>query len=184
MSKSNDIYENLLKYYEKMLQSEEITDKSKIEECIKRCQIEIQKSEYRNCSHLWVSLPSEDKYEDRLFGCVKCGFTNSFVSKIETIYDLLSLEEKASFENMTTSFNANPGMHSESWCDLELGKAIYKKIIEAHPEATDEQIADYLSYALWKMRTKDQTETRKLSRVRRLGLRRDFNAWNPEYEQD
>lgn len=183
MSTSSNIYEKMLKYYEKMLQSEEIIDKSEIEQCIKRCRIEIQKSKYGKCSHLWVSLPSEDIYEDRRFGCVKCGFTNSFISKFNNIYDELNEEEIASFEHMTMSFYANPGIHSESWCDLELGKAIYKKIIQAHPEASDEEIANYLSYALWKMRTKDQSGKRKLSRVRRLGLKHDFNAWT-EYEQD
>ena len=85
---------------------------------------------------------------------------------------------------MTLPIFDNPGWYSECCCDLELGKAVYKKIKMAYPDATDEQISDYLSFALYKMRTKDQTEKRKASRVKRLELKQDFNAWNPEIEED
>ena len=183
MSGKRELFEKILLSYEEMLGLEGV-NKEEIESYMLNCKIGIKKCEYEECNHLWVSLPSEDEFEDRLFGCVKCGFTNGFIPKYDKIYDELSLEEKAAFEHMTMSRNNYPGMHSDSWCDLELGMAIYKKIVEAHPKATDEQIADYLSYALWKMRTKDQSEKRKLSRVRRLGLKHDFNAWNPEFEQD
>ena len=184
MSETQKIYEETLKYYEKMLKSKKAVDREEIKKVIAGCRIEIKKCIYRECNHLWVTLPSEDEYEERLLGCVKCGFTNSFFPKVEKVYNKLNEEEKASFEHMIFSLDDTKSMHSESWCDLELGRAIYKKLIEAHPNATDKEISDYLSYALWKMRTRDQSEERKASRVRRLGLRRNFNAWNPEFEQE
>ena len=177
-----EMIENMLKYYESLL-SDEVIEK-KLENYITICKMQIKMCEFEECNHLWVSLPSEDEDEDRLLGCVKCGFTNSFIPKFDKVFDGLSEEEKASFEYMTTwAFYDIPSIHSDSWCDLELGMAIYKKIKAAHPEATDEQISDYLSNALYNMRTKDQSEKRKASRVKRLELRPNFNAWNSEFEK-
>ena len=127
-------------------------------------------------------IPFENEYEDRYFGCVKCGFSNAFASKLDNISKDFSEEETASLEYMS-QFVHFAGTDTGIWCDLELAKAIYKKIKEAHPEATDEQISNYLSYALYKMRTEDQTETRIKSRVKRLGLKPNFNAWNKEFGQ-
>ena len=178
-----DFYGSYIEHYENLFQSGAI-DKEEYEKWISIFRIQIKKCEYRECNHLWVSLPSEDETEERLIGCVKCGLTNRFIKDFDSAYNPLNEEEKASFEHMTTDLIKNLGMHSGSWSDLELGKAIYKKIIEAHPDATNEDISNYLSYALWKMRTKDQTQERKASRIRRLGLDETFDAWNPEFEED
>lgn len=184
ISVTKDIYEKLLEHNKRLLKSG-LGDKTDIEKNLLNYRIAIKMCEYKECNHLWVSLPSEDKDEDRLFGCVKCGLSNIFISKFNRVYGNLNEEEKASFDYLTTwAFYDIPGMSSESYCDLELGMAIYKKIKAAHSEATDEQISNYLSYALWKMRTKDQSEKRKTSRIKRLELRPDFNAWNQEFEQE
>ena len=183
-SVTRTIYESQLAYNETLLKSG-LGNKKEIEKNILNSKIAIKMCDYAECKHLWVTLPSEDEEEDRLCGCVKCGLSNIFIPKFERTYNRLSEEEKASYDYLTTwAFYNITGTQSGSWCDLELGMAIYKKIKAAHPEASDEQISDYISYALWKMRTKDQTEKRKASRVRRLGLRPDFNAWNPEFEQE
>ena len=178
-----EFYEMFIKESEKLLKSG-IGDKEKIEKDISNFKIGIKRCEYGECKHLWVSLPDEEGYDSGYYGCVKCGFNNGFIPKFDVIYEGLNAEEKASFGFMTMSILDNPGTYSESCCDLELGKAIYKKIRLYHPGATDEQASDYLSYALYKMRTKDQSEKRKASRVKRLELNHDFNAWNPEIEQD
>lgn len=181
---AREYFENMIAHYMELLESGEC-DKDEIERRIEICKIKLKEYDYRDCKHLWVSLPSEDEYEDRLIGCVKCGFNNAYIPEFEKKFDKLSDNEKASFEYITTwSIYDMPSMHSESWCDLELGMAIYRKIKAAHPEANDEQISDYLACALCNMRTKDQSEQRKASRVKRLELRPNFNAWNPEFEQD
>ena len=180
-----ELQEETLKYYEELLEKPEIKNKKGLKEDISRCKIKIKKCDYEECNHLWVSIPTEDEDEDRLQGCVKCGITNSFIPKFEKMYRKLSEDEKASFEYiMKWSIRNIPSTDTALWCDLELGMAIYRKLKAAHPEATDEQISDYLSYALWKMRTKDQSEKRTAGRVKRLELKPDFNAWNKEFEED
>ena len=173
----------MLRRYEALSQFEAIF-KKELEKRMSNYKLEIKKCNYKECNHLWVSLPTEEEYKGRLLGCVKCGLTNSFVPKFDSIYDELTEEEKASFEYMNMSLYDMHSIHSNCCCDLELGMAVYNKIKEVHPYATDKEISNYLSYALWKMRTRDQSEERKASRVRRLGLRRNFNAWNPEFEQE
>ena len=74
------------------------------------------------------------------------------------------------------------GLDTEDWCDLDLGMAIYRKLKEQYPEDSDENLAKYFSNALYCMRTKDTSEDRKAGRVKRLGLKPDFDKWNFEYE--
>ena len=182
-----EIFESMLKHYETLLEKYDTVlppfNKKTLEKYISVCRIELIKCQYEECEHLWVTLPSAYEDEDSLYGCVKCGFTNGFVPDLDYISADLDENEIASFEYMTMQMYDYPSKHIGCWCNLELGKAIYRKIIDAYPDATDEQISDYFSYALFKTRTKDQSEKRKASRIKRLGLNRNFNAWNPEFAE-
>ena len=94
-------------------------------------------------------------------------------------YDQLSLDEQIMFD-----FLSNKALKKENVtdieCDLELARAIYNKIMEAHPKISDKKAIKYLGIALDNIRNIDMTEERKESRVKRLGLRKDFNDWQKD----
>ena len=69
------------------------------------------------------------------------------------------------------------GIDTKMFCDLDLAKAIYSKIREAHPNIDDETARKYFEIALDNIRNIKVTEERKANRAKRLLLIPGFNRW-------
>lgn len=139
--------------------------------------------QFECCDHMWVTLPcTETDEEFEYFGCIKCGLNNLAIDRFKSKLSNLDSDQRLMFEYMSMQFG-RPGTDTEEWCDLELGMAIYKKLREYYPDADNDTISNYFSNALWNMRTKNLTESRKEGRVKRLGLKPGFDKWNSEYKR-
>lgn len=73
--------------------------------------------------------------------------------------------------------NSDFGIKANILCDLDLAKAIYTKIKEAHPNIDDETIVKYLKVALHNIRDTKVSDERKVNRAIRLALKASFNKW-------
>ncbi len=70
------------------------------------------------------------------------------------------------------------GIKTNIDCDIDLARAIYARIKNAHPTIDDETAIKYLKIALNDIRNINVSNERKISRARRLSLNDDFNRWN------
>ncbi len=142
--------------------------------------------EYNNCKHLLITTYAKPSRLDKskvvtYCGCLKCGLNEKVLNVNGWFidYDQLSLDEQIMFD-----FLSNKPLKKENVtdieCDLELARAIYNKIMEAHPKISDKKAIKYLGIALDNIRNIDMTNERKESRVKRLGLRKDFNDWQKD----
>ena len=68
-------------------------------------------------------------------------------------------------------------METKLVCNLDLAKAIYSKIKEAHPDIDDETARKYFEISLDDIRNIKVNDERKKSRAKRLSLNPDFNKW-------
>ena len=62
-------------------------------------------------------------------------------------------------------------------CDLSLGTAIYNRIKEVHPNIDDNTAFSHFKYAINHIKYVPVSESRKVSRAKRLSLQEDFNNW-------
>ena len=108
--------------------------------------------EYSFCNHIWVNtLHDYDSFEGRSYnyhGCIKCG-----------------LDQRVFYL-------------SEQYRDLDLAKAIYSKIKEAHPDIDDETARKYFEIVLYNIRENKVSDERK---AKRLSLSPEFNKWTGCY---
>lgn len=173
--KENDIikrYEQLKK--EKILLE---NDKNELYKIIKN-------NEYDKCHHLlintYVKSSGVNKDNDiKYCGCLKCGLDEKVKYSASWFidYDKLPLDSKIMLDYLNNNpINKNNG--NNILCNLELARAIYNKILEHNPKINDKLALKYLDIALDNIRNIKMTENRKQSRIKRLGLNKDFNSWN------
>ena len=172
------------------------TVKKYFELCDKNNKLEIQQKniykqmkagEYSSCKHVWVNTSHEyDSWEGRsynYYGCVKCGLDQRVFQLME-IYrrpDLLTSNQRIMYDYMSDHLSYNYGINTELFCDLDLARAIYSKIMEAHPSIDDETAVKYLKVALHNIRDAKASEERNENRAKRLSLKPKFRKW---YAQD
>ena len=128
----NNLKENeLVKRYIELLEQ-----KSSLYIQQERLYVELKNKEYENCNHIWITSKIDRDYmEGRSYcyeGCIKCGLTTEVFSDLNG-YGFLSGEEKI-MHNFLKRKGNNAGINSNKVCDLELAKAIYKKIHDALPD--------------------------------------------------
>lgn len=134
---------------------------------------------FKNCNHIIVYSKVEHDYiEGRTYyycGCIKCGLN-------EAIFDSnkiwLSYDEKLIYDYMHNNHIVRiNGRKTNAFCDIELAKAIYKKIKEYYPDIDDETVIKYFNASLHNIRKTNVSETRKENRAKRLDLNPRFNKW-------
>jgi hypothetical protein len=143
--------------------------------------------EYENCTHIFVDLGKYNHFVGNLDditslenikgvyrGCVKCGLREDLIDKD---YDEIFTEDDLIMHDYLIKKDYLPshsldGVNLNVKCDLELGKSIYKKIEEAHPDLKTYDACGYFMSAYCNMK-KDNNPTRIKSRIRRLSL----NKW-------
>ena len=135
--------------------------------------------EYKKCQHIWV-YDLYTSYNGSFCGCIKCGLDQSINDIIYTFGDdvLLTEEEKIMYQFMKKNY-VKTGICSDTYCNLNLAKAIYKKIKENNPNISDKEALKYLEIALDNIRNIKVNETRQESRAKRLSLSPKFNRWAP-----
>lgn len=110
----------------------------------------IRDEEYLSCNHIYISLNNDFNI------CMKCGLVKSFVLPPDYC----------------------DGIYTNILCDIELARAIYSKIKEAHPDIDDETATKYFKVALFDIRNIVVNKDREKSRAKRLSLNPKFNRWN------
>lgn len=139
---------------------------------------EIRKNEIKSCNHIWItSKINYDCFEGRsehFYGCIKCGVNQTVLEKDRKY---LSIVERIMYDYLIENY-CNKGIHSSVTCDLDLGKSIYLKIKEKHPDIDDETACKYFEIALDNIRDKKESQDRKNNRAKRLSLGEEFNIWN------
>lgn len=144
---------------------------------------EIKFKEYASCNHIWViDLHDYDSWEGRSYnthGCIKCGLDYRVINFKDSCHSklYLQLEQQAMYDYLTSDEAVWTGKKTRIMCDLDLGRAIYAKIKEAHPNIDDETALKYFEIALHNIRNNRVSEERKISRARRLSLDPKFNKW-------
>lgn len=142
---------------------------------------EIKNEEYSSCNHIWVySLIDYDSYEGRTYrycGCIKCGLDQKVLESDSRYLDLLPLEQQIMY-NFMRNHSYNNGINTNVLCDMDLAKAIYSKIKNAHPNIDDNTARKYFEIALDNIRKIKVSEARKISRAKRLSLKPKFNKWD------
>lgn len=149
---------------------------------IKQLYIDMKNDEYSSCNHILVNtLHDYDSCEGRsynYYGCIKCGLDSRILSRILEPSEsfLLPLEQKVMYDFLKKN-GFNGGVDFDDFCDLDLGKAIYSKIKERHPDIDDETAMKYFGVALNDIRNIEVSEDRKENRAKRLSLSPKFNKW-------
>lgn len=133
--------------------------------------------EYNNCNHLCVITDKNiDEYNGRNYysvGCIKCGMNQKALSKLKSIR---TIDENIMAESFCDeSFDYN--LIHDYEVDLDLAHAIYNKIKEKYPNINDKLATKYFEIALDNIRGIEVNESRKKSRIKRLGLKPNFNNW-------
>lgn len=158
---------------------------NQLEEKRKDLYKQIKVGEYSSCNHIWVKvLHDYDSAEGRSYdyhGCIKCGLDQRVFHIKEQYsafdwFNCFTLEQEVMYVYMKDNSYHN-GVYTGVLCDLELAKAIYLKIKEAHPSIDDETAKKYFEIALDNMRNIKVSDERKASRVKRLSLSPEFNKW-------
>ena len=165
------------KYFELCEQNNALANQQK--ELYKQIKVE----EYSSCNHIWVNtLHNYDSWEGRSYnycGCIKCGLDKRVFHLMER-YDSsywLTLEQRIMYDFMRDSHAYEKGIETHILCDLDLAKAIYLRIKEAHPDIDDETAIKYFKVALHNIRDTKVSYERKESRAKRLSLSPKFNKW-------
>ena len=136
-----------------------------------------------NCNHIWVTtLKDYDSDEDELetyCGCIKCGLDRGvlYLMEYNPDYRSLTLDQQIMYDVIQNHYFLG-GIYTDVECDLELAKAIYKKIHEVHPNISDQLARKYFEIALDNIRNIKVNDERKESRAKRLSLSNKFNKWN------
>ena len=143
---------------------------------------DIKSDEYLDCNHIWVTeFKDYDAYEGRTetyCGCIKCGLDEKvlYLMEYNPDYRCLTLDQQIMYDVMQNNHYYG-GIHTDIVCNLELAKAIYKRINEVHPNISDQLARKYFEIALNNIRTKEVSEERKESRAKRLSLSPNFKKW-------
>lgn len=144
---------------------------------------DIKTDEFLNCNHIWVNtLKDYDSYEGRTetyCGCIKCGLDERvlYLMEYNPDYHALTQEQQIMNDIMQNNYY-NRGIHTNIFCNLDLAKAIYKRILETHPNISDSLARKYFEIALDNIRNIKVSDERKENRAKRLSLNKDFNKWN------
>ena len=144
---------------------------------------QLKTEEYSSCNHIWVNtLHDYDRWEGRsynYYGCIKCGLDQRVFYLMENRNDLrwLSMDQQIMYNFMKNRTYDGDGIVTKVLCDLDLAKAIYSKIKEAHPDIDDETARKYFEIALDDIREIKVSEERKANRAKRLSLETKFNKW-------
>lgn len=138
---------------------------------------EIKLNEYNTCNHLGIMTDKRrDKQIGRNYysvGCIKCGMNENALSKPR---NLRTVDENIMAESFCEeSFDYT--LLSDYVVDINLAHAIYNKIKENHPNINDTLATKYFEIALDNIREIKVNETRKKSRIKRLGLKPNFKNW-------
>lgn len=153
-----------------------------VEAELKDLDFEIAKEGMRECSHIFVTSQIDGVWDGHrkdtcsYFGCIKCGLDSKYLSD-EYMRFATELQQQMRYIYEETLGN---GVSIKEECSLELGMAIYKGILVAHPNISDELAIQYFRAALHNIRTNKKTKGIEESRVKRLGLHPHFRDWNPE----
>ena len=159
------------KYFELKKQCEVLDDKQS------NLYKEIKNEEYKCCEHILVcSEIDRDEYEGRVYrsyGCIKCDLEESVSRRYR---EYLPFYQKIMYDYLDGRY-IRSGMETKLVCNLDLAKAIYSKIKEAHPDIDDETARKYFEISLDDIRNIKVNDERKKSRAKRLSLNPDFNKW-------
>ena len=138
---------------------------------------EMKFKEYDNCKHIFVCSSIDfDEYEMltyRCHGCIKCGLDDSVTLEPR---ELIPFSRQVMSDYLKDKYHIR-GIKSEVLCDLDLGKAIYNKIINNNPHINDKTALKYFEIALDNIRNIKVSEERKKDRAKRLSLYDGFNSW-------
>lgn len=133
--------------------------------------------EYNNCNHLCVITDKNiDEHNGRNYysvGCIKCGMNQKALSKQKSIR---TIDENIMAESFCDESFDYTLIHDYE-VDLDLAHAIYNKIKEKYPNINDKLATKYFEIALDNIRGIEVNESRKKSRIKRLGLKPNFNNW-------
>ena len=142
---------------------------------------QIKVEEYSSCHHIWVKTFQDcDSYEGRrysYYGCVKCGLDEMVIHLMERFNDLdfLELDQKLMYNFIRANdYYHDQGIYTSLFCNLDLAKAIYKKIKETHPDIDDDTAIKYLKVAFYNITKNEVSEERKVSRAKRLELKPNY----------
>ena len=127
--------------------------------------------EFNHCKHIWINTSTTKESH----GCIKCGLDWKVYN--QSYYNSLTLDEEVMLEYLIDYHNID-GIVTNNYCDLELAKAIFKKIKEKNPIISDELALKYFEIALDNIRNIPVSEDRKTSRIKRLSLNTKFKRWN------
>ncbi len=137
----------------------------------------MKQQNYETCNHILVYSKIEyDRYEGRTYksrGCIKCGLDNSI---LDTNIDFLHSKEKIKYTYLRKKYLT--GIETKVTCDLDLARAIFSKIKEAHPKIDNKTAIKYFEIALDNIRNIKVNEDRKVNRAKRLSLSPDFKRWD------
>lgn len=145
---------------------------------------QIKNEEYSTCNHIWVTtLHNYDGIEGRSYnycGCIKCGLDQSVLHIMDNCNSLncLTLEQQAMYNYMNNNYYYKTGINIKMLCNLDLARAIYRKIRFHNQNINDETVRKYFEIALYNIRNNKVTEERKTNRAKRLSLYENFNNWN------
>ena len=126
---------------------------------------------YDECDHLLVN--TSNLWERDYYGCIKCGLHDDILTTYDTNNPVMF------------SYLANQKNHSRfrnaklihEYCDLELAKAIYQKIVDNHPDIDEDKLIKYFENSLDHIRNIEINQDRKESRAKRLNLSANFKKW-------
>ena len=101
---------------------------------------QLKYAEYDSCNHILVSSKvTYDALEGRKnysYGCIKCGLNEEVM---DDYLSLLTPEEEImhNYFKMKATY-VIPGVRTGYTCNLDLARAIYRKVVEANPDIDDE----------------------------------------------
>ena len=133
--------------------------------------------EYSECNHILVytSITEDPRGRiQRTCGCIKCGLDESVLLNKN---DKVDFKEKIMKDYLLRHGACLNGLKLLKVCDLSLGTAIYNRIKEVHPDIDDNTAFSHFKYAINHIKYVPVSESRKVSRAKRLSLQEDFNNW-------
>lgn len=143
----------------------------------------IRANVYKDCEHVFVT--SRVVYNDYLnsrglyrCGCIKCGLDQRV---LDCDRAWLSYGDRIMYDCLTSNPNMlHRGIKAPIACDLELARAIYCKIKDAHPDIDDKTLIKYFDIALTNIRSKEPNHEQETNRAKRLQLHPSFRNWHED----
>ena len=140
--------------------------------------------ECKNCKHKFITSFVETNLnngeKEVYFGCVKCGVDESILRIVD--YADLTPEEQDEVNYLRSEdmyHRDDVTFDEDTVCHLPLAMAIYSRIKERKPRIDDEKAFTYFKRALAYMR-RNNTEERKVGRIKRLSLENKVALFTPE----